>query len=176
MPLIESPKIDQLSPIHSIRLIIFSENFRLDFGKNLSSQIKQLTFENVMIINNWKSAKIVYKEGSCNNAELLSFPITHKLSCISSRLLLQANNNMYSQGSLLSIEAINHHQKGHLERQQTVEENGGPQVVDVFQGNALEKVGFFSQFNWLYFKKSEEIPETFLPSLIEPSPDLFPFN
>lgn len=52
---------------------------------------------------------------------------------------------MYSQGSLLSIDQNHqHHNKGHLERQRTVDDESVPQFADVFQGNALEKVGFFS--------------------------------
>jgi hypothetical protein len=59
---------------------------------------------------------------------------------------------MYSRGSLLSIEAIHQNHfahdngRGHLERQQTVEEaqpTSDPAVFGVFQGKPLEKVSFY---------------------------------
>lgn len=58
------------------------------------------------------------------------------------RFFFQAS--MFTQGSLLSIDAAHSiHSKGHLERQQTVVDEGETTpmgIVGVFQSNALEKV------------------------------------
>ncbi|KAI6194070.1 KQT-like 1 [Aphelenchoides besseyi] len=65
---------------------------------------------------------------------------------------------MYTQGSLLSIDAIPHPGgfvggRGHLQRQTTVEEAAQPFVADVFRGNALEQM-FDNRFRTLRERKA----------------------
>ncbi|KAI6218269.1 KQT-like 1 [Aphelenchoides besseyi] len=67
-------------------------------------------------------------------------------------------SEMYTQGSLLSIDAIQHPGgfvggRGHLERQTTVEETAQPFVADVFRGNALEQM-FDNRFRTLRERKA----------------------